>query len=898
MEIKDSWKWLAPMACIAFFGCGTKEPQTASVPPAGSSAQSVWRDELPNGMRVVIVRNPLAPVVTTMINYQVGSDEAPPGFPGMAHATEHMMFRGSPGLSAEQLANISAGMGGDNNADTQQMATQYFFTAPVEDLDLALHVESIRLRGIDDTEPSWDQERGAIEQEVASDLSNPDYVFYTNLLAQFFQGTPYAWDALGSRPSFDKTTGAMLKQFHDTWYVPNNAVLVICGDVQPARTLAEVRKLFAGIPRGQLPERPSFTFQPVTPKTIRLDTDQPSGMAVIAFRVPGSDSPDFGAMQVLSDALSSQRGRLYSLVPEGKALSASFSYDSLTRAGLGYAAAQFPAGADADNLVSQMSAILGDALKNGLPPDLVEAAKRREVASLEFQKNSVAGLAMAWSQAVAIEGRQSPEDDVEAIRKVTVNDVNRVAREYLDNDHAITSILSPRPSDKPVSEKGFGGKESFAPATTKPVPLPEWAAKAIKRLDLPRSTLHPVVNILPNGLKLIVQPESVSDSVSVYGRIKNIADVETDKGKEGVDMMLGQLFSFGTKTLGRVAFQEALDNIAADESAGTDFSLQVLSENFERGVELLAGNELSPALPEKAFSILQPTLAAEISGQLESPSYLQERAVAKGLFPAADPAQRQATPESIKSLTIADVTHYYDTVFRPDLATIVVTGNVTPARARQVIEKYFGGWRATGSQPPTLWPAVPPNDAWTTTVPDSSRVQDDIDLNETVGLTLSNPDRYALELGNHVLGGGLDSSRLYRDLRTESGLVYFVDSSFQFGQTRSIYKVSYGCDPPKAGKARAIIASNLKAMQEHDVTPEELRQAKGLLLRNMTLAEASVERIAQEWLYLCTHGEPLDEQMRAARRYMELTAPEVRAAFAKWIRIDGLGQVALGPAPQ
>jgi zinc protease len=316
--------------------------------------------------------------------------------------------------------------------------------------------------------------------------------------------------------------------------------------------------------------------------------------------MPGFDSPDFAAVQVLSDALSSQRGRLYSLVPEGKALSASFSYDTLTRAGLGYATA-FPAGADAEKLLAEMREILAAELKNGLSQDLVEAAKRREVASLEFQKNSVSGLAMAWSQAVVVEGRQSPEDDVEAIRKVTVADVNRVARQYLDPNHAITAILSPHPSGKPVSEKGYGGAESFGTSEAAAVKLPDWAASAVERLAVPHSTLNPVVTVLPNGLKLIVQPESVSDSVGVYGRIKNNPNVETVEGKEGVDDALGQLFSFGSRTLGRVAFQKALDDIAADESAGSDFSLQVLSEDFERGVQLLADNELSPALPEKAL---------------------------------------------------------------------------------------------------------------------------------------------------------------------------------------------------------------------------------------------------------------------------------------------------------
>ena len=890
------------VAAASILGCAGANAQTpAPIPKPNSRGaandQNVLRAELPNGLQVIIVRNSLAPVVTTMINYKVGSDETPPGFPGTAHANEHMMFRGSPGLNASQLDNISAAMGGDVNADTQQMVTQYFFTMPAENLDLALHIEAIRMQGIDDTEKDWDKERGAIEQEVAQDLSNPVYVFYTNLQALMFKGTPYTWDALGSRPSFDKTTGAMLKEFHDTWYVPNNAVLVICGDVQPADALAKVKEILGNLPRKDLPPRPEFSFQPVEPQTLKVETDLPYGSVIIAFRVPGFDSPDFAALEVLSDALSSQRGRLYSLVPEGKALAASFSYDTLPRAALAYANADYPAGGDAEKLVAEVNEILAADLKDGLPVDLVEAAKRREVASLEFQKNSVFGLTMAWSQAVVIEGRQSPEDDVAAIKKVTVEDVNRVARQYLDTNHAITAILSPRPSGKPVSEKGFGGTESFAPTEAEHVKLPDWAAKAVERLDVPHSTLHPTVTVLPNGLKLIVQPESVSDSVGVYGRVKSNPNLETVKGKDGADEMLGQLFSFGTRSLDRVAFQKALDDIAANESAGSDFSLQVLTENFERGVQLLADNELSPALPENAFTILQPQLAAEVAGELESPGFLQQRAVAKGLFPPTDPAQRHATPESIKGLTMADVTHYYQTVFRPDLTSIVVIGNITPDHAAAVVERYFGSWKTEGPKPDTLWPAVPSNEPWSTTVPDSSRVQDTVDLTEIVGLTLNNSDRYALLLGNSVLGGGFSTTRLFHDLRQEAGLVYFVGSSFTFGETRSIYTANYGCDPPNVGKARTMIVANLKAMQERDVTPEELHQAKGMLLRGIPQSESSTERIAQGFLYRSTHDLPLDEPMRAAQQFFRLTAPEVRAAFSKWIRPNGLGQVNLGPTP-
>ncbi len=712
---------------------GAQAPPRAQAKPAPETtrAANVLRATLDNGLRVVIVRNPLAPVVTTVVNYQVGSNEAPDGFPGMAHAQEHMMFRGSPGLSADQLADISAAMGGNFDADTQQTVTQYYFTVPAEDLDVALHIESLRMKGVLDTQELWAKERGAIEQEVAQDLSNPEYVFYTKLLEAMFKGTPYAHDALGSRPSFNKTTGTMLKEFYDAWYAPNNAILVIVGDVPPAKTLSEVKELFAEIPSRKLPDRPEVNLQPVQPTALDLTTDLPYGMAVISFRMPGSDSPDFPAAQVLEDVLSSQRGSLYALVPEGKALDAGFSYDGLTNAGLGYAVAAFPKGGDGAGLVKTLRGILEKDLKDGLPAGLVEAAKRHALTDAESQRNSVAGLAMAWSQAVAVEGRNSPDEDFEAIQKVTVDDVNRVARKYLTFDDAVTAVLTPQPSGKPLSSKSFGGRESFAPTQTKQVELPEWAASAVKRVSIPASTVHPTVTTLPNGLKLIVQPESVSNTVSIYGEIKNRPDMEEPKGQEGVADVLSELFSYGTTSLDRLAFQKALDDIGADASAGTDFSLQVLASQFDRGAQLLAGNLLHPALPEKAFEIVRQQTAASLAGELQSPGYLTGRALHSALFPKDDPSLRQATPQTVSSLTMDDVKDYYSRVFRPDLTTIVVTGQVTPEQAKEVIGRYFGEWKATGPKPPTLLPPVPPNKPSVAGVPNKSRVQDQVILAET-----------------------------------------------------------------------------------------------------------------------------------------------------------------------
>jgi zinc protease len=871
---------------------------TLTLPAISSQAEEPLRATLTNGMQVIIVRNTLAPVVTTMVNYRVGSDACPPGFPGTAHATEHMMFRGSPGLSADELAAASAAMGGNDNADTQQSVTQYFFTTPAENLDVALRIEATRMRDLLPDEKLWEKERGAIEQEVAQDLSNPEYVFYEQLLAAMFKGSPYAHDALGTRPSFDQTTDADLRRFHNTWYVPNNAILVIVGNVDPTAALAQATQIFGGIPSAPLPARPEYNFSPVQPDLLKLDTDQPYGMTAVVFRFPGADNPDFAAAQILSDVLSSQRGKLYELVPQGKALFTQFAYETLPHSGLGYAVAGFPAGADSTNQLEQLKQILTAEITNGVDADFVEAAKRREIISAELQKNSVEGLASAWSQAVAIENRNSPDDDIAAFRQVTVAEVNRVAKKYLDFDHAISAILTPQPSGKPTSSKSFGGNENFASAKNANVKLPAWAAKLTDKLPAPVSTLTPFSTNLANGLRLIIQPQAVSGTVSVQGRVKNNAKVQMAPGKDGVDRALDELFSYGTKKLDRIAFQKALDDIGANESAGADFSLQVLPELFDRGMELLADNELSPALPEEDFKVIQPQLVASVAGELQSPDHIAGHAFVSALFPTGDPARRETTPESMNALTIGDVRDYYSAAFRPDLTTIVVIGNVPVETAVATVEKYFGRWQAAGEKPNTLFPSAPTNAVSVTQVPDSSRVQDKVTLGETLLLTRTNADYYAIQLGNHVLGGGFYATRLYRDLREKNGLVYFVSSTFTLGLSRGVYQVAYACDPPNVTKARTMILADLSDMQTKNVTAQELHQAKLMLLRDIPLSESSVDKIAGAWLSRSELGLPLDEPVRAGKIYTKLSAKEVRLAFAKWLRTNDLVQVTQGPEPK
>ncbi len=869
-----------------------------AAPAAAGAGTSVTRATLDNGLRVVIVRDPLAPVASVYDNYLVGADETPPGFPGMAHAQEHMAFRGCSGVTADQTSAIFAQLGGDGDADTQQTITQYFTTVPSADLSVALEVDSRCMRDITDSQKQWLSERGAIEQEVAGDLSNPTYKAFSRLSLDLFAGTPYAHDALGTRASFDKTTGASLKAFYDRWYAPNNAILVIAGNVEPTATLALVRHLYASIPRRAIASRPVVALEPVKSETFTLDSDLPYALTFTGYRMPGSDDPDYAAARILLDVLASQRADIYGLTVAGKALGTGAEfYASYPKASLALIYGALPVGSDVASFDKTLAGVVAGYAQNGVPAELVDASKRAEIASGQYERNSISDLASTWSQALAGEGRTSPDDDIDAVRRVTVADVNRVAKKYLDPSLGVTATLLPKPSGKAITSKGFGGTETVTSAPTKPVTLPSWAKAKLAKLEIPPSTLAPTDRVLPNGIRLIVQPENASDTVTVIGAIRHNDALQTAHGQEGVSDVLGGLFSYGTTNLDRLAYQKALDDISAQASAGTDFSLHVLAADFDRGTQLLADDELHPALPADALAIVRKQTADSVAGQLQSPSYLAGRAIARALLPPGDPELRVPTITSVNALTRDDVVAYESSVFRPDMTTIVVSGDITPDAAQATIEKYFGAWTASGPRPNVDLPKIPANKPASDVVPDASRVQDETQLIETVGITRTDPAYYALQLGDHVLGGGFYATRLYHDLRQVAGLVYNVSNSFAAGRTRATYSLSFGSDPGNVSRARALAVRDLHAMQTTDVSPAELQQAKAILLRQLPLGEASVDGVAAALLARASAGLPLDEGHRAATIFAGLAASDIRRAFATYIRPNGFVQVVQGPTP-
>jgi zinc protease len=227
-----------------------------------------------------------------------------------------------------------------------------------------------------------------------------------------------------------------------------------------------------------------------------------------------------------------------------------------------------------------------------------------------------------------------------------------------------------------------------------------------------------------------------------------------------------------------------------------------------------------------------------------------------------------------------------------------VIGDITPEEAKPVFEKWFGGWKSPGVKPVVTLPPVPLNAPSAVNVPDPTAVQDSVELAQELGINRFSPDYYALQLGDHVLGGGFYATRLYRDLRQKAGYVYNVDNALRATPTRATYSVTYGCDPQNVSKARVLVERDLQAMRTENVSAAELQQAKALLLRQIILSESSEDAVAGGFVARAAVGLPLDEPIRAAQRYYAFSADDVRAAFEKWIRPDAFVQVVRGPAPK
>jgi zinc protease len=876
--------------------------QASAAPPAGSSNSSdVLKATLRNGLVVVIVRNTLAPVVSTDLSYLVGSRDDPADMPGMAHAQEHMMFRGTKNLTTSELGTIATALGGDFNAQTSENTTQYQFTVPAADLDAVLRIESDRMRDVLDLQSQWQNERGAIEQEVARDEAAPGSDFFTDAQAIAYKGTVYEHPGVGTKAAFDALTGPRLKTFWQRWYAPNNAVLVIAGNVDLERTLAAVRSHFESIPQKPVPAHQSAHFQPLKRTVLRRATTLAYPLAAVGFRFPGLDDPDFLASFVLQGVLGADRGALHELGDAGLALEGEWtSMPYVKEAQLGFAIAALAPGNDPDAMVKKLEGIVTNIRDHGVPAELFESTKRRLIADQELSRNSIASLASDWADTIAVDKEPSIAYEQELIGRITLADVNRVAKRYLDVNHAVIGSLTPSANASQSAPPAPAGQTRENPLGKQATitHLPDWGNALVRDVTVPAATLAPQQTKLANGITLIVQPETISDTVFVYGTVKTAPSLQEPTGKEGVARVLEGIYQYGTQTLDRQSFQRALDAIDSTLGGGSSFGVQTTTRSFDRAVTLLAQNELQPRLDQPTFDIVRRRAVDQLQTELNSSHSVALQRAAEKLLPINDPELREASISSMQGISLDETKAYYAKTMRPDLATIVVVGNVSAQQARASIERAFGGWHASGPTPVVDLPPVPLNPPGDVKVALPNIRQDYVTLEELVPLPRSAPQYYPLLLGNTVLGGGSlgpEQSRLFRDIRQNAGLVYSIDSQFVSSGSRSRFSIEFACAQSNEARIESLINDELVQLRKEPIGDFELALMKASMVRRLVLGDASASQIGEALLNDASSGLPLDQAHIDAQHMLATDAHAIQEAFATHIRPENFVRTIEGP---
>ncbi len=875
--------------------------QASAAPPPDSSTSGVLKATLRNGLVVVVVRNTLAPVVSTDLSYLVGSRDDPPDMPGLAHAQEHMMFRGTKNLSTSELGTIATALGGAFNAQTSDMTTQYQFTVPAADLDAVLRIESDRMRGVLDLQSQWQNERGAIEQEVARDEAAPGSDFFTDAQAIAYKGTVYEHPGVGTKAAFDALTGPRLKAFWQRWYAPNNAVLVIAGNVDPARTLDDVRAHFESIPEKTIPAHQSAHFQPLKRTVLRRATTLAYPLAAVGFRLPGLDSPDFLASFVLQGVLGADRGALHELGDEGLALEGEWtSMPYVQEAQLGFAIAALSPGSDSDAMVKRLEDIMTNYREHGVPAELFESTKRRLIADQELSRNSIESLAADWADTIAVDREPSIAYEQELIGRVTLADVNRVARRYLDVNHAVIGSLTPSANASQSQPPAPAGQTRENPLGKQPTNthLPDWGNALVHDVAVPPTSLTPQEAKLANGITLIVQPETISDTVFVYGNVKTMPSLEEPVGQEGISRIVEGIYPYGTATQDRQSFQRALDAIDSSIEGGSSFGVQTTSRNFDRAVALLAQNELQPRLDQPTLDIVRRRAIDQLQTDLNSSHSVAVQRAAEKLLPFNDPELREPSVAGMQGLSLDQVKAYYAKTMRPDLATIVVVGNVTVQQARASIDRAFSNWHAVGPPPVVDLPPVPLNPPGDVKVPLPNIHQDYVTLEELVPLPRSAPAYYPIVLGNTVLGGGSlgpEQSRLFRDIRQNAGLVYSIDSQYVSSGSRSRFSIEFACAQGNEARIETMIGDELTQLRKEPIGDFELALMKASLVRRVVLGAASASQIGQALLSNATSGLPLDQARIDAQHLLTTDAHAIQDAFATNIRPENFVRTIEGP---
>jgi zinc protease len=850
---------------------------------------------LANGLRVYAIRDTGTANVSVQVWYDVGSKNDPVGRSGFAHMFEHLMFKASRNLVSEQMDRLTEDVGGNNNASTNDDYTEYHEVIPANHLQRLLFAEADRMASLVVEPKSFSSERDVVKEELRQNTNARPYgkLFSLYYPAISYAKHPYARGTIGSIDNLDSAQIDDVRAFHALYYRPDNAVLVVAGNFDPAQLDAWVDQYFAPI------KRPDWSIPRVTvseperthavSRTV-YEPNTPLPAVLISWQIPPDRDPDGPALAVLNTILSGgESSRLYqSLVYRDQlAQSAESFVDS--KQGPGNLAvlsimASGKSAADGEAALRREVARLRDA-----PVTAAELAKARNqiLTTVLRARETAEGKATTIAESTIIDGDPHAADrDLAAIARVTAADVQRVARKYLRDDRSATIRYLP-------AEMAPAGTKSepiavAATVVTQPLVAPPHVevftpASEAQRIA-PPAPGAPVVPAIPapvtmklaNGLTVLVVerhelPLLTASLVTTTGGSADPAD------RAGLYSLTSDLMTKGTRTRSATQIAQQIETLGGSIGSNADWdgstvSIDVKADQAGPALAILADVAQHPAFAAEEIERARIQAIDGVNVVLKDPSRLAGLVSARTVY--GDMPYGHAlsgTPTSLKAITRADIVDAYRTAWSPHNATLVMVGDITPTAARALAERNFGTWglladararslfsRTTTSGTLTVVGGPKPTRVVVVDMPGAGQAGVVV---ARLGIARSDPSYYPASVANTILGGGF-SSRLNQEIRIKRGLAYGAGSSLSARRDGGSLSARTSTKNPSAPETVAIIAAEMKRMGAEPVAASELDTRKAVLIGGFGRATETTGGIAGTLAGYLEQGVPVSELQR------------------------------------
>ena len=856
------------------------------------------RRVLPNGLAIVVKEDHRLPTLTAMLAYRVGSVNEPEGLTGVSHYFEHMVFKGSAKYKRGDIDLVTYRCGGENNAYTTHDMTGYWF-----------HVDSSHLKDILDIladtcgnstlDPKeFDLERGPVLQEMNIWLDGPWGELERSLEKTIYAKSRYRHPVLGWREDVEKLTRDRMMEYYKAYYKPNNASLIVVGDVSKEEVFQEAAKYFGSIPRGKDADEAHWMEPAQTEeRTVEVKTDLPSDRFIMAFRTAEAGSDADLRLDVLATILGDGRNsRLKTKLVKELELAGESNVEVLnySRRHEGVFYIQVEVALDGSPeaarkaVIQELEAISTKPVKERE----LRRAKNLLRAKFAFDVESQNELTSKIGYFDALGRPDYIRTYMDRIDAITPEQLLETAKETFQPEKRTVAIGLAKP-------KRSGGPSGSGLQKGAPKRRPG-SAGAPQSAPVLGEVLR---EVLPNGLTLLAKKRSDVPVLSVQALV-NAGQVFEPEDKAGLAELVGSLLDEGIEDdQGR---RRTGDEIAGDlEFVGGQYttgangiSVKVLSEHSDIAFNTARDLLRYPSFPKDRFEKLKEDQLAEIESMDQDPTRVARRLFFESVY-KGHPLHHPAIgyKETVKGLTLEDVEAFYHRLFRPENTVIAVVGDIDPAEAIRQMRRRMEGWKGEGAwkapvAPPARQQTEPRTEYYT-----YKATQVRIHLGN-IGIERKNPDFAALKVMETILltSPGF-TNRLARNVRDLQGLAYDVNGSMTGGAgiVACPFQVVLGVEAKDKDKGLQAVMKELEQFLKDGPTEVEVKDAKDYLLHSFVGSWETMEDLADYLLTVERYGLGPDYAGDYYKGVRAVTPAEVLRVARKYIDLKNLTTVVVGP---